>query len=75
MKTTKLTVKTVDTATNNVSNIPQVISVPVLLEDVQHQAGMFSELPQGRYVLEYTGGNHIQMISVFWDGEGTVSAA
>lgn len=67
MKQTKPTVATAP-------HTPQTISVPVKLEDVQLQAGMFSELPKGRYVLEYTGGGFIQVVSVYWDGEGTVVA-
>ena len=50
-----------------------VIRVPVPLEDVQHQVGMFTDLPRGRYVMSYEGGGVVQVLSVFWDGEGTVS--
>ena len=52
---------------------PDVIRVPVKLEDVQQQAGMFREFPRGRYVMSYEGGGVVQVLSVYWDGEGTVS--
>jgi len=52
---------------------PDVIRVPVKLEDVQHQVGMFQELPRGRYVMSYEDGSTVQVLSVYWDGVDTVS--
>lgn len=52
---------------------PDVIRVPVPLEDVQHQVGMFKDFPRGRYVMEYSHQGVVQVLSVFWDGVDTVS--
>lgn len=51
---------------------PDVIRVPVKLEDVQHQVGLFKDLPRGRYIMSYEGGGVVQVLSVFWDGIDTV---
>lgn len=54
-------------------NGPRVIRVPLKLEDVQHQVGMFSDLPRGRYVMEYSHMGTTNVLSVYWDGIDTVS--
>ena len=47
-----------------------VIECPVALEDIQLQRGLFLELPQGRYTIEYRAkGGATQPVSVYWDGE------
>jgi hypothetical protein len=54
--------------------LPQdVIRVPLKLEDVQYQVGMFQDLPRGRYVMSYEDGFTVQVLSVYWDGVDTVS--
>ena len=53
---------------------PDVIRVPLKLEDVQNQVGMFTDYPRGRYVMSYESGGTVQVLSVYWDGEGTVTA-
>ena len=52
---------------------PDVIRIPLKLEDVQNQVGMFRELPRGRYVMSYEDGYTVQVLSVYWDGVDTVS--
>jgi hypothetical protein len=52
---------------------PDVIRVPLKLEDVQYQVGMFKDFPRGRYVMSYEDGSTVQVLSVYWDGVDTVS--
>jgi hypothetical protein len=64
MTKSKATPKTLNPA------IDTVIQCPTALSDIQLQRGLFLELPQGRYTIEYRAkGGAVQPVSVYWDGE------
>jgi hypothetical protein len=54
-------------------NATVVIEVPIPLEDVQLQAGLFRDRKPGRYILQYNQGYSILPISVYWTGTEVVA--
>lgn len=63
---------TVDnTAANTMNTMKtpvEVISIPLPLEDVQLQAGMFKDREPGRYILQYQQGSAVLPVAVYWTG-------
>ena len=51
----------------------EIIEVPIPLEDVQLQAGLFRDREPGRYILQYNQGWAILPISVYWTGSEVVA--
>lgn len=51
----------------------EVISVPIPLQDVQLQAGLFSDREPGRYILQYNQGTAVLPIAVYWTGTEVVA--
>jgi hypothetical protein len=51
----------------------EIIEVPIPLEDVQLQAGLFRDREPGRYILQYNQGWAVLPISVYWTGSEVVA--